>query len=251
MQRSGCHPARILHFAASILHRGVLALFSPLLGAPQPDWPANSHQTGAIIPPDPQPLLPELAAFLNQYPAPLIFTLGSASANVARDFFTTSATVANRIGGPALFLLGTETNRAYLPPVLPANWLAVDYAPYGKAFAHARAIIHQGGMGTGCFALLAGKPQLLVPFAHDQHDNARRISQLGVGRLLPAERYNASRASRAISALLTQARYGDAAGLVQPIIAAENGVVNAANAIESHLARGPLSAAGQAPAHRL
>jgi rhamnosyltransferase subunit B len=45
--------------------------------------------------------------------------------------------------------------------------------------------VHHGGVGSSAQALRAGIPQLVVPHAYDQFDNAMRLRRLGVGRTLP------------------------------------------------------------------
>ena len=42
-------------------------------------------------------------------------------------------------------------------------------------------IVHSGGIGTTAQALRSGHPQVVVPFAFDQFDNAERIARLGCG----------------------------------------------------------------------
>jgi spore coat polysaccharide biosynthesis predicted glycosyltransferase SpsG len=44
----------------------------------------------------------------------------------------------------------------------------------------ASVVVHQGGIGTTAEALRSGRPMLVVPFAHDQYDNAERVRRLGV-----------------------------------------------------------------------
>ena len=63
---------------------------------------------------------------------------------------------------------------------------AFEYLPYSAVFPRALAVIHQAGIGTLSQALRSGRPQLIVPFAFDQPDNARRAAALGVARVLPA-----------------------------------------------------------------
>ena len=41
--------------------------------------------------------------------------------------------------------------------------------------------MHHGGIGSTAQGLAAGVPQLLMPLAHDQFDNAARLKQFGVG----------------------------------------------------------------------
>jgi UDP:flavonoid glycosyltransferase YjiC (YdhE family) len=42
-------------------------------------------------------------------------------------------------------------------------------------------ILHSGGIGTTAQALRSGRPQVIVPFAFDQFDNAERVERLGCG----------------------------------------------------------------------
>jgi len=70
--------------------------------------------------------------------------------------------------------------REQLPAVLPAGALHVSHAPFSALLPRLSALVHHGGIGTSAQALAAGIPQLVVPFAHDQFDNAARLHRLGV-----------------------------------------------------------------------
>ena len=50
--------------------------------------------------------------------------------------------------------------------------VAVPYAPHSELMPRALVNVHQGGVGTVAQAMLAGRPMLIVPFSHDQPDNA-------------------------------------------------------------------------------
>jgi UDP:flavonoid glycosyltransferase YjiC (YdhE family) len=212
----------------------VLAMFSPLLGAPQPDWPPNTRVTGftfydqldkgASIP-------PELAQFLDAGSAPVVFTLGSSAVGAAGDFYRQSAAAAAELGRRAVLLVGRDLrNRSEL--ALPAGVIACEYAPYSELFPRAAAIVHQGGVGTTAQALRSGRPMLVVPFAHDQPDNAARVERLGVARQLGRQRYSARRAAEELRKLLEDPRYAVRAGEVGRRIQAEDGVGCACDAIE-------------------
>lgn len=182
-----------------------LALFSPALQSPQPDWPAHTVQPGFCFFDETEssaparPLPTPVAEFLAAGPPPIIFTLGSAAVQCAADFYEQSAAAANLLGRRALLLLGANP----APAPLPASILAWNYLPYAQIFPHAAAIVHQGGIGTTAQALRAGKPMLVVPFAHDQFDNAARACRLGVARQLPRSRYRAAAVRTALDALLS------------------------------------------------
>jgi rhamnosyltransferase subunit B len=63
-------------------------------------------------------------------------------------------------------------------------------------------VVHSGGAGSTAPALRCGRPQLIVPHAHDQADNAFRASALGVARTILAGRYRSDRAAAALGDLL-------------------------------------------------
>jgi len=64
---------------------------------------------------------------------------------------------------------------------------------------HVAALVHHGGIGTTAEALRAGTPQLVVPLAHDQFDNAARVRALGVGASLNAARLTARRLEKRLA----------------------------------------------------
>lgn len=213
---------------------GVLAMFSPLLGRPQPDWPNAAVQTGACryTPPHVQ-IDNSLRHFLDSGPAPLVFTLGSAAVHAGAAFLRDSLTVAARLQSRAVVLTGSADVRAQLPEILPNSVLALEYAPHAALFPHACAIIHHGGVGTSQEALASGKPQLVVPHGFDQPDNAARLARLGVARVLPAWRYAGERASAMLRILLDDASTHVRARECAQILQREDGTRVAADRIEA------------------
>ncbi len=89
----------------------VFAMFSPLLGEPQPDWPAATKVTGFVFydgDAGHRELPPAVEQFLQQGPPPLVFTLGSAAVLDAGDFYQQSALAAARLGQRAVLLVGSD-----------------------------------------------------------------------------------------------------------------------------------------------
>jgi len=71
-------------------------------------------------------------------------------------------------------------------------------------------VVHHGGIGTTARALAAGTPQLVLPLAWDQPDNAARVRRLGAGSSLGARHRSAARLAEALAEQLkpeAQARY--------------------------------------------
>ena len=69
-------------------------------------------------------------------------------------------------------MLLTGPRSADAQPLESSDALAVEYAPYPSVLPHAAAVVHQAGIGTLAHAMRAGHPMLIVPFSHDQPDNA-------------------------------------------------------------------------------
>lgn len=209
----------------------VLSLFSPVLAAPQPDWPKNMVVTGFTFYDGEQKLKPELQDFLDTGEAPIVFTLGSAAVLVPGDFYQENIQATQALKRRAVLLIGKNTP----PENLPANIIAVDYAPYSEIFPRACAIVHQGGIGTTAQALKSGHPTIVVPYSHDQPDNAARVERLGTSRTISRKHYTAKRVTKELSKLLNNQSYSLKAAAIGKIIQKEDGVKLACDAIEKLL----------------
>ncbi len=210
----------------------VLALFSPLMGAPQADWPAQTLVTGFPFYDQAehgQGIDPDLERFLDAGPPPVVFTLGSSAVQHPGSFYPESLAAVRRLGCRAVLLVGPNALRQPLPP----GTVAFPYAPFSKIFPRASVIVHSGGIGTSAQALAAGRPMLVVPFAFDQPDNAARLRRLGLARTIPRRHYNARRAYAELAQLLNDPAYVASAALAARRIAEENGVRTACDAIET------------------
>jgi UDP:flavonoid glycosyltransferase YjiC (YdhE family) len=226
----GLAPAGNPIFSGKYSPRLDLAMFSSVLQPPQPEWPAQTVQTGF-------PFYDEIRAaslpapveqFLNAGEPPIVFTLGSSAVYAAGRFYAESMRAATALGRRALLLIGSNPP----PSNLPASILAWDYLPYAQIFPRAAAIVHSGGVGTTAQALRAGRPMLVMPFAFDQFDNAARITRIGAGRTLHRKRYRADRAARELDALLREKHYAETAERVGAQVRSERGVETACDAIE-------------------
>jgi rhamnosyltransferase subunit B len=212
----------------------VLAMFSPLLGEPQPDWPASTKVTGFVFydgDAGQRNFPPEVESFLQQGPPPLVFTLGSAAVLDAGDFYLQSALAAELTGQRAVLLVGSDPRN--IPQDVPPNVCVVNYAPYSRLFPRASVIVHQGGVGTTAQALIAGKPMLVMPYSHDQPDNARRVRRLGVARVIRRRRYTAELAARKITQLLEKPATRRRAARIGEQLRREDGLKAACDALEA------------------
>jgi len=215
----------------------VLAIFSPELADPQPDWPSNTVVTGfpfydgAI---QESSLPQDLVRFLAAGGPPIVFTLGSSAVLDPGKFYQESAEAACLLKRRAVLLVGQNP----APAPLPEDVVAFGYVRFSEIFARAAAVVHQGGIGTTGQALRAGHPMLVMPYSYDQPDNGARMVRLGVGRTIARKRYSAKRAARELQKLLTDSKYGIAAAKISQRIQGERGAEVACNALERLLITG-------------
>ncbi|CAN5531855.1 glycosyltransferase [soil metagenome] len=211
-----------------------LALFSKAIGKPQPDWYSPTLQTGFCFydESDSLALEPSLATFLDDGEPPIIFTLGSAAVLDARDFFDESAKAAKLLGRRAVLLYGRENET---PKGLDENVVAFPFAPYSLVFPRAACVVHQAGIGTTSQVLRAGVPHLIMPFSHDQPDNAARCRRAGVAEIIDRDSYIGESAARALRTILSEDKYRTNAAAFKTVIDSENGTVTACDAIEDIL----------------
>jgi UDP:flavonoid glycosyltransferase YjiC (YdhE family) len=216
-------------FEGQFSPQGTLALFDALLAQLQPDAPPGLHICGAALydgaAPDPA-ALPELERFLAAGEPPLVFALGSSAVWFAGGFWAAAVAAAQALGRRALLLTGSP-----VPRDLPPGIRAFDYLPYSAVFPHAAAVIHQCGIGTLAQALRAGRPQLLVPVAFDQPDNALRAARLGVGLELPFQRVDPRRLRDALAQLLAEPAHAHAAQRCALTLRGSDGAAAAAEAL--------------------
>lgn len=232
----GLPPVRDAMFEGSHSPRLVLAMFSRVMGEPQPDWPPRTVVTGICFHDDDGEDEQEnrrLETFLESGEPPICFTLGSSAVWKAGAFYREAIDAAGRLGRRAVLLIGSdERNRPAQD--LPAGVAAFRYAPYSRIFPRCAAVVHHGGVGTTGQALRAGRPMLVVPYGFDQFDNARCVERLGIGRWMRRGRLTAGRVARVLRKLLDPAvtRRAEEVGRR---VADEDGPRSAADALDQVL----------------
>ena len=217
---------------SDLLH---LALFSKVLGVPQPDWHSPTLQTGFCFYDsweEANKTSDSLQKFLDAGEPPIVFTLGSAAVMDARDFFEESAKAARILNRRAVLLYGIFNEP---PKILDENIAGFEYAPYSEVFPRAACVVHQGGVGTTGQVLRAGVPALIMPFSHDQPDNAARCRRAGVAEIIDRDKYTAENAAKKLEMILSDASYKSNAVEAARIVRAERGTMIACDAIEEIL----------------
>ena len=150
-----------------------LALYSPLIGKLQPDFPPRTQivgfpffdsESGASA-----RLAPALETFLSSGTPPLVFSLGSVAVFDSIAFYRDAIQACKELGQRCVILAGDS-------PLLTENFgpdvFITPYAPHSLLFPRALAVVHHGGIGSTAQGLRAGRPQLITPGFADQFDNA-------------------------------------------------------------------------------
>jgi UDP:flavonoid glycosyltransferase YjiC (YdhE family) len=234
-KRRGLDPDHDPVFLDKFSEQCHLAMFSRGFAAPQPDWPPQTIQTGFCFydGQEDEGKMPDgLQEFLDAGDAPIVFTLGSAAVMDAGEFFNESAKAAAKLRQRAVLIYGRDNQP---PNGLTDDIAGFEYAPFSRVFPRAACVVHQGGVGTTGQVLRAGVPHLVMPYAHDQPDNAARIRRIGVGEMIDRHRYNADRAAKLLSNILADPSYAEIGREKAEIIQTEGGAADACDAIEAKL----------------
>ncbi len=235
----GLSPGKNPIFDAKHSPHLVLALFSRTLGVEQADWPAHVRVTGFCFY-DADAGNTRLPAHLEEFLAagepPVVFTLGSAAVLAAGPFYEVSAKAAMQLGSRAVLLIGSD-QRNRPAEKLPDSICVAEYAPYSALFSRASIVVHQGGVGTTAQCLRAGRPMIIMPFSHDQPDNARRMRRKKLSRTIERKHYKPARIARTLRALRENPAYAAQAAQVAAELSREDGVRSACDALEDLHAR--------------
>jgi rhamnosyltransferase subunit B len=177
----------------------VIGLFPAWYAAPQPDWPPQLRLAGFGRFDGARGGLPaDVRAFCGDGQPPVAFTLGTGMRHAA-GFFRKAVAACAALGTRGLLL----TKYAEVVPArLPAGVRHCAFAPFRELLPLCGAVVHHGGVGTTAAALGAGCPQLVLPLAWDQPDNAARVARLGAGMTLGLRRRSNGHLACALARLL-------------------------------------------------
>jgi UDP:flavonoid glycosyltransferase YjiC (YdhE family) len=182
----------------------IVGLFPEWFTPRASDWPEQVELTGFPLYDEDEetPAVPGLDEFMNGGEPPVVFTPGSAMAQ-GREFFE-AAVAACRLSGRRGVLVSRFLDQ--VPAELPQSVRAFDFVPFSRLFPRAAAVVHHGGIGTMSQGLAAGVPQLVMPMAHDQFDNAARLERLGAGGTLGRRQFQAPRVASMLDRLIGSAK---------------------------------------------
>jgi rhamnosyltransferase subunit B len=211
----------------------VLCMFPEWFAPAQTDWPAPSIHTDFPMWNDGSggPLSESLTLFLHAGTPPVAFAAGTGNVH-GKDFFAAAIEGTELAGLRAIFLTKYSEQ---LPANLPSHVLHVPYVPLDDLLPHCAAFVHHGGVGSMSQAFAAGCPQLIMPLAHDQFDNAERVKMLGCGDSLVPAKFTAHRVATRLSQLLRSADVASATKSVAARFHDLSGIRKSADAIERRM----------------
>jgi UDP:flavonoid glycosyltransferase YjiC (YdhE family) len=191
-----------------------LGLFPEWFSGHPPDWPRQTLLGGFPMQDGPGELPPEVEEFLAAGPPPAVLTVRSQMVDRQR-LYRIGAAACEKLGHRCLLVI---PSREWVESTAP-GLMCVEAAPFGKLFSRASLLIHPGSIGTTALALAAGLPQLCLPTAFDQYDNARRVCELGAGLSLRASRCTTERVVEKLQTLANPvfaARAREIATMMEP-----------------------------------
>ena len=191
----GLRPLRNFYDDALNGAEGVGALFPAWFAPPQADWPPRVRQFGFPIANDSRPLSDSLENFLTSGEPPVVWTHGSANFDI-KHFQAWALGVSRELNLRCL-LVSLDA-----PASAEGNALHVAHARFEDLFPRCKAVVHHGGIGTTAKCIAAGIPQLVIPRAHDQPDNAHRVVKLSLGKALSYHQTNTRQLATTLRELL-------------------------------------------------
>jgi len=175
-----------------------------------------------------------LEEFVAGGPPPIVIAFGSVQYDDPQLADLLSEVV-SQLGRRAIFAQGWS--RLFQGRELPEGVMVVDFVPYNWLFPRAACVVHAGNGGTTSWALRAGAPTVCIPpqsrhYSWQHLTYAKFAEAAGCGVVIQRSEMNAARLREAITEVLTEPGYKEAAQAVGAQIRAEGGVRRARELIE-------------------
>ena len=210
----------------------ILYAFSPTV-VPRPrDWRPGVHITGYWFSDQPGRWNPDpaLLDFIHNGPAPIAIAFGSTASRRLGGIFE-KVLEALAFTGQRGILVGIDSPAAGLP----SGIYPLAEAPYEWLFPRSAAILHHGGAGTTGKGLMAGIPNIILPFTSDQPFWGSRVQALGAGpKPISPRKLSAQTLAAAIDAAVQDAAMRKRAAQIGAAIRREDGVRQAVALIERY-----------------
>jgi zeaxanthin glucosyltransferase len=202
------------------------------LDSPRTRLPVNFHYTG--------PFVNEAGRPTVEFPwdrldgRPLIYASLGTTRNIRPAVFRLIAKACRDVDIQLVISLGGRFDPEMFTD-LPGDPLVTKYAPQLELLKLATIVITHGGSNTVFESLMEGKPMIAIPLALDQPAVAARLARLQIAEVLPVMRLSATTIRAAVTKLLHDPRYREAAVEMQGRLRPLRGLERAADVIEGAL----------------
>jgi UDP:flavonoid glycosyltransferase YjiC (YdhE family) len=150
-------------------------------------------------------------------------SLGSADVDLMRRLVSVLA------GTPHRFIVSKGPQHAEYE--LAPNMWGAEFLPQTSIIPLVDVVITHGGNNTITESLHFGKPAVVLPLFWDQHDNAQRMHELGLGRRLDTYGHDPGELVEAIDGLLADAPLAARLAAISTRLQSEPGTARAADLI--------------------
>ena len=204
------------------------------ISRPLPPW---VKMVGPILPKTPEPIDSSLSQWLEDDPEGkgIIYVAFGTLANIEQWQCQELVAGLEKTGLKVLWSLPKQQQNILTN--LPSSFRVEDFVPQQAVLSHpnVRVFVSHCGMNSINEALYSAKPILALPFFGDQHYNAARIVDIGVGLKLNKQKFNRSQVIEKINTLLMSSTYTEVANRISVILKNTGGLNKAADIVEKML----------------
>jgi MGT family glycosyltransferase len=216
----------------------VIAYTTPELLGFEADFPGHFALVGPSIGERPGEI-PFPWAWLDGRPLVLV-SLGTINWRGGARFFEVAAEALSDLDAQAVFIAPGG-----LDVEVPPNVLVRERVPQLDLLARVDAVVSHGGHNTVCETLSVGRPLVIAPIRDDQPIIGDQVTRAGAGVTVRYRRVTASQLHEALTAVLTDTRFREAAERLRASFAAAGGPARAARRLVSVAERNGTGAAGR------
>jgi zeaxanthin glucosyltransferase len=166
----------------------------------------------------------------------LVYASLGTSRNSDLGIFHLIAEACSELGLQLVISLGGRRDAESLSGLV-GEPIVVKELPQLQVLKRTDVVISHGGLNTTLETLMEGKPMVVIPRAFDQPAVAARLEWCGVAEVLSMKDLSASRIIEALSRILFEPSYWEAAIKMQVSIRSSCGLEHAADVIEESLRR--------------
>ena len=162
----------------------------------------------------------------------VLVSLGTVNQSVGGRFFAAAAEALADLAVDGTRVQGIIVAPPELVGTVPDNVVVQPYVPQLALLPHVQAVVSHGGHNTTCETLAHGIPLVIAPIRDDQPIVAQQVVAAGAGVRVKFGRVSAAGLATALTQVLNDPGFRDAAGVVQASFAAAGGAPRAADHLE-------------------